>query len=951
MAGGMASAVQGLYITLNFNVVGAASLQKANQQLVQTKSAARNAGASMKSLGGIFNRSHVAFASMAFMLARIARNLRSMFAVSVGDVLNFQDSLANTSRTTGLLGEDLNRLGKYALQISNNLGTAATDITSAMRELGRTGIFIDAATGEATAGAAEGIAELTEQYMMMVKTGDISLQRAMEIIPRTANLFKVQFGGDMVEANRRILDIVSAVSHSIAGTAEDLTYFIGRMTVAADKMNWTAEQTAAMSGMFIDLNTRAQRAGSAFAKMFNVMLSDKPNEYIRRMTGYMISQEQVVAAFLQITPAVMKERLKSPTEAVELLLNLRDRVAAMAKESPLLAEEIMTALGFSGLRLEDITGKMLSRDWFRERFQQLVEIGEGSEGDVLARFNKLMDSVTKQFERMRETTRNAMIEAFLPMVDTIKPTVKEFADWLDIVVLLNPELLKISIGIIGVTAAFFTVGSVLAGVLFLVSMLGHSLVLAGLLMSGFATTAAVTAMITYAAWRLYAEKITKLWDNLSSATMEFWMTLQDDSVWGELEWWIEQTGEKLLHLFLEIGLWAYKSWSYIKRLILEPLHNALSALWDMAKWVGNFFYDVLTNFGLLEGFIAGIVVGLHIMAAIFQVIYTVWDNTVGNFLRFFAEILGGVWIFKIWGFWMGILVTYFIAVKMVLLSIAMLKTIFWPFIASIKAIVFLVGLWNLGLKGIYAKLVAVKGLTLLMRGLRAIYIGVVAVAAAFLHTITLTVGAMQLIKASGVAIGSVTTVFNVLTTAVTAANVAAGILNGQFLLWIGLPIIVGAAFFWLGLKLAEWLGATGSWLENLGRIANGVKNIMRGVAEEIENLIIKTMNWYEQTFPEEFARTQEWMRYGAEGPFGRYDYIMPEKPDEDLLITPVRPPKLGEKEQVEKTVFKPAEIPPQIINITLELDGEVLMKKLVQLNDRVLRGKGVIPLLSGRGVG
>jgi hypothetical protein len=780
----MAGSLEGLYVTIQFQTAGTGAVQQANTQLAATSTSARKAKTQLGGLNEILNRSHVAFASLTFMMNRLAREFNRGFVDSVDSVLTFQEAMSDVQRTTELSGRSLHKLRDSILRVSNATGTTATEISTIYKELGRQSSLLSDLTEEELVGAYDA---LGEKFAQFVGVGDVTLEFAMEKVPRIANLFKRNFGGDIVDAMEGSMDIMSALSHSIAGTSEDIIYYSSLMAAGAERFNWSLHETAAMSSMFIQMNKRAQRSGSAFQKMFNTMTNQAVNNLFKARTGIEATHEELIAAVLGFSDLkAFRRMIKTPEEAIGMLYELRDRVMLLADRTDMLPEQVMSLLGFEGVRLQDITGAMLDRENFETEFRRLVEISKDSAGDVEDRFSVYMMNVKKQWERMRNIIKNTIVGTYQDVADALTPVIQKINAFLIAYMKTNPKVVQLALALSFSISLFFTLGTALSGVLFLISMFGKSLLLAGAIMSGVVVVFIVGAATAWAAWEKYGQNFKQMFSKLSKHPDKLMdsLNLQGDRVW-KLTILYKELGNVVLDYIERVIKFISDYGTTLEALFVDPIRNAMASFKAIAASVFNIFSAFFTETSFLRSVFMGIATGLYAIKKLLQGVAWVMTKVIEPFAMWLLQILEAAKFFHILGTWVGFYLTLLIAIKIATLAFGALRVLLLPFVF----------IWR-------------------------------AIAAAIATTKAILIATKAILIAIKVSWAAIVALIN-------SAN-ASLLLVPMLVLGVFLGVL------WLVIKFTELVGLTDDWWKDLDRIRAAIGNIdMNGLINSAKNWVLE----------------------------------------------------------------------------------------------------------------
>ena len=235
--------------------------------------------------------------------AAAAMALGTALAASVQAAAAWQTSMAGVAKTTGLAGEDLNKLSKELLDMSTRMPAAASEIANVAQAAGSLGI------------AKDDIAEFTE---VAIKMG-VGFEMAADQAATSGAKILTAFGMETTAANlERLGNVVNRMGDDFAATEEQVLDFTNRASYLNTTFGLGVEEVAAWGTALISVGVDANRASTGIRSLMNMSLDPKKFTAFAEAAGMSVEElrtrlnEDVAGTYEYVA-----EQMAGATDSVE----------------------------------------------------------------------------------------------------------------------------------------------------------------------------------------------------------------------------------------------------------------------------------------------------------------------------------------------------------------------------------------------------------------------------------------------------------------------------------------------------------------------------------------------------------------------------------------------------------------------------------------------------------
>jgi TP901 family phage tail tape measure protein len=218
--------------------------------------------------------------------------------------VSFESAMIDVRKTTGLTGDDLDKLGDEFLRIASRVGVGRR----AVAEIGAT-------AGQLGIEGTENIARFTETVAKMTKVTQMSADEASASLARIANAFDLP-----IEKAGNLASVLNVLSNNSTALAGDLVETLTRGVAAAGKeIGVTVDEAAALGATLIDAGVSARRAGVSLRNVFN-RISENAATAAEQMG---ITEEQFREMIAEDAMEALKEYMRTLQEMPDQMRSVR----------------------------------------------------------------------------------------------------------------------------------------------------------------------------------------------------------------------------------------------------------------------------------------------------------------------------------------------------------------------------------------------------------------------------------------------------------------------------------------------------------------------------------------------------------------------------------------------------------------------------------------------------
>ena len=223
-----------------------ANIAKARRQLDQFKKDNLSMGGVLKQLNGNLLATATRFASVTAAVGALGAAFKSNIETARG----FEKSMSQLSSLTGMVGEDLNKLKEYSIELGSTTTLSASQVADAFKMIGSKQPQL-LASGEA-------LKSVTKNAITLAEAAGIELADAANTLSVSIN----QMGGDSANAERYI-NVLAAASQKGAGDIVWLGEAITKSGTTAKAVGTDYEELVANLEQLAKAGYDASTAGTA----------------------------------------------------------------------------------------------------------------------------------------------------------------------------------------------------------------------------------------------------------------------------------------------------------------------------------------------------------------------------------------------------------------------------------------------------------------------------------------------------------------------------------------------------------------------------------------------------------------------------------------------------------------------------------------------------------------
>ena len=260
-----------------------ANIAKARRQLDQFKK-------DNLSLGGVLKQTSSSLVGMAAQYASVAAAIGAVGAAIKGNIdtaRKFEVSMSQLSSLTGMVGEDLNKLKDYAIELGSTTTLSASQVADAFRMIGSQQPQL-LASGEA-------LKAVTKNAITLAEAAGIDLATASQTLSTSIN----QMGGDSNNAERYI-NVLAAAAQNGAGDIAWLGEAITKSGTTAKAVGTDYEELVANLEQLAKAGFDASTAGTALRSIIMNLEKQANNDFKPSIVGLTQAFENLGKANLSI---------------------------------------------------------------------------------------------------------------------------------------------------------------------------------------------------------------------------------------------------------------------------------------------------------------------------------------------------------------------------------------------------------------------------------------------------------------------------------------------------------------------------------------------------------------------------------------------------------------------------------------------------------------------------
>lgn len=261
-----------------------ANIAKARRTLDQFKRDNLSMGGVLKQLTSSLTATAVKFASVGAAIGAVTAAFRDNIATA----RNFEKSMSQLSSLTGMVGEDLNRLKEYAIELGSSTTLSASQVADAFRLIGSQQPQL-LASGEA-------LKAVTKNAITLAEAAGIELTEAASTLSVSIN----QMGGNSENAERYI-NVLAAAAQKGAGDIVWLGEAITKSGTTAKAVGTDYEELVANLEQLAKAGYDASTAGTALRSIIMNLEKQANTQYKPSVVGLTTAFKNLGEANLSLT--------------------------------------------------------------------------------------------------------------------------------------------------------------------------------------------------------------------------------------------------------------------------------------------------------------------------------------------------------------------------------------------------------------------------------------------------------------------------------------------------------------------------------------------------------------------------------------------------------------------------------------------------------------------------
>lgn len=261
-----------------------ANIAKARRQLDQFKKDNLTMGGVLKQLNGNLLATAARFASVGAAVGALGAAFKSNIETARG----FEKSMSQLSSLTGMVGEDLNRLKEYSIELGASTTLSASQVADAFKMIG--------SQQPQLLSSGEALKAVTKNAITLAEAAGIELADAAKTLSVSIN----QMGGDSANAERYI-NVLAAASQKGAGDIVWLGEAITKSGTTAKAVGTDYEELVANLEQLAKAGYDASTAGTALRSIIMNLEKQANNDFKPSVVGLTQAFENLGKANLTLT--------------------------------------------------------------------------------------------------------------------------------------------------------------------------------------------------------------------------------------------------------------------------------------------------------------------------------------------------------------------------------------------------------------------------------------------------------------------------------------------------------------------------------------------------------------------------------------------------------------------------------------------------------------------------
>jgi len=337
-----------------------------------------------------------------------------------------EDGFIGVAKTTGLVGDDFERLKEGINDLSTELaGMDHSELQAIAESAGQLGI-------EGT----ENILAFTEVIAKVASTTDLSAEEASLGMQKLANSFKLP--GEQVE---NLASAMNELSNTTTATVGEIVNYSQRMAGAASSFGLSTQEVLGFASTFTDLGINAEIGATAFSKILAKMTTDTAQ----------------FAEFVGLSMSEFKDIIDTePVEAIELLAK---KFGELDKYT---GNQLLEDWKLSGIGVATVMRKLSTNTELLSKNIDISNKAWTENVSIQNEYETASKGLNAQLTKMKNGVIVLVSKLGGPLLDALKDVVDGTMSWYES--LSEEDISKMTTGIQDLIDGFTDLGKTLATV-------------------------------------------------------------------------------------------------------------------------------------------------------------------------------------------------------------------------------------------------------------------------------------------------------------------------------------------------------------------------------------------------------------------------------------------------------------------------------------------------------
>ncbi len=309
--------------------------------------------------------------------------LVSLTGVAIKFGADYETSLVGVQKTTGLASAEIRVLGQDFLDLSERIPVTAKGMADIGQIAGQLGIQ-----------SRDDILAFTETIAKIATVTDFTEEAAGESMARLSNVFRLP-----IQNIEKLGSVMNELENTTTATAPRLANFMSRIAVSAKQLGLSFSDVGGLSATLIDLNFKAELAGTAVSTTFTAMIQDAE--------GF--------GAQMGLTASEFRASIKR--DAIGTILQWATAIKSLPQEEMI---NQLNAVGIEGARSLSVFGALTDATDLLEKNTKTAN-DEFERGTSLQKeFDIFVGSTANQFKLLLNRVKNTATAIGLELLPVVK---------------------------------------------------------------------------------------------------------------------------------------------------------------------------------------------------------------------------------------------------------------------------------------------------------------------------------------------------------------------------------------------------------------------------------------------------------------------------------------------------------------------------------------------------